>query len=99
MQLVEEPHDARLRGHGQRDIDDVDVVALHVVGELVDAAEHLARLDVLEAIGRAVVEEAGDVHAEIWRAADALGEPAAEPSGARDDGVAAHALDVREPAQ
>src|SRR5207248_8802638 len=74
VQLVEEPHDARLRGHRQRDVDQVHPMRLGVRGKLLDRAQDRAdtphRLH--RALGAAVIEESRDAHPEQGLAADLL---------------------------
>src|SRR5205823_11954221 len=87
VQLVEEPHDARLRGHRQRDVDQVHPMRLGVRGQLVDRAQDRAdtphRLH--RALGAAVIEESRDAHPEQRLAADLLCQSAAQSAGAGDD--------------
>ncbi len=91
MQLVEQLEDARLRGHRQRDVDQLDATRLHVGRQVVERAEDFPRPDIAEATGTAVVEEAGDAHPEQRVVPDPRRERAAQLASARDH---RHALGV-----
>ena len=90
-QLLEQAQDARLRRHRQGDVDHVDAVGARVIGEARQAAEVLPVGELLQPAGGAVVEVAGEAHAE-HRVAQPLGELAAEVVGAGDHRHLAHAF-------
>ena len=64
-QFVEQFQDARLRGHRQRDVDQVDRVVADIVDQLVELAEHFLAVVVLDPGQGPVVEIAGQPDAEI----------------------------------
>src|SRR5882762_4929035 len=63
VQLVEQLENAGLRSHGQRDVDQIDVMCFHVRRDLTQRAEVLAGVDTAEALGAAIVEKTGQADA------------------------------------
>jgi hypothetical protein len=91
-QGIEQLQGARLRGHGEGDVDEVDAVAVDVVGYPAQRPEQFFGVDQFGALDGAVVEEADHVDAQravVGKAAAQLG---AEMPRADDDGAAAPAF-------
>ena len=92
LELVEHVQDARLRGHGQGEVDELDAVFLDEVGQLAQPAQELAPGGLVQAFLVAVVEKAAQLDARVARFPDARSQGASLFVHAHDDGALRGAL-------
>ena len=87
LEFVEHVQDARLRGHGQGEVDELDAVFLDEVGQLAQPAQQLAPGGLVQPILVAVVEKAAQLDARVARFAYPPGQRGPLFVHAHDDGA------------